>query len=137
MGHYCGDYRCGCVFENVERVCRCFWNLCEASVSVLCKMTGRTAWVPVFGGFTRPSVTAFQISPEGGSSSGHRMVKSGESQRTIEEGSSYRIIKLSSLRRLRTGLGDKADSPHVSGIYCCPSGRSSFHCRHRSGVATT
>jgi hypothetical protein len=57
-----------------------------------------TAWVPTFGGLTFPCVTASHISAAGTSASVHRTVKRGESQRTIDEGSSYRTRRFSKLR---------------------------------------
>ena len=56
-----------------------------------------TAWVPMLGGFTLPSVMAFHISSMGTSDSDQGTVNSGESQRTIDDGSSYRAMRLSSL----------------------------------------
>lgn len=56
-----------------------------------------TACVPALGGFTLPSVMAFHINSMGTSDSDHGTVNNGESQRTIDEGSSYRAIRLSSL----------------------------------------
>ena len=44
--------------------------------------------MPAFGGFTVPSVMAFQISSTGTSASDQGTVKSGESQRTMDDGSS-------------------------------------------------
>ena len=61
--------------------------------------TGLTAEVPALGGFTTPSIIAFQISSPGISSSIHGIVINGESHRTIEDGSSYLIIKFSSLKK--------------------------------------
>ena len=58
---------------------------------------GRTAWVPAFGGFTAPSVTARQMSSPGTPASVQGTVKSGESQRTMDDGSSYRINRFSRL----------------------------------------
>lgn len=49
----------------------------------------RTAVVPTLGGLTTPAVTAFQMSPTG-SSSFQGTVNSGESHRTIDDGSSNR-----------------------------------------------
>ena len=44
-----------------------------------------------------PSVTAFQISSAGTSTSVQGTVKRGESQRTMDDGSSYRMSRFSSL----------------------------------------
>jgi hypothetical protein len=51
----------------------------------------------MLGGFTLPSVMAFHISSMGRSESDQGTVNSGESQRTIDDGSSYRAMRLSSL----------------------------------------
>jgi hypothetical protein len=51
----------------------------------------------MLGGFTLPSVIAFHISSMGTSDSDQGTVNSGESQRTIDDGSSYRAMRLSSL----------------------------------------
>jgi len=48
-----------------------------------------TAIVPALGGFTTPAVIAFQMSPTG-SSSFQGTVNSGESHRTMDDGSSNR-----------------------------------------------
>lgn len=48
-----------------------------------------TAVVPTLGGLTTPAVIAFQMSPTG-SSSFQGTVNSGESHRTIDDGSSNR-----------------------------------------------
>lgn len=53
----------------------------------------------MLGGFTLPSVMAFQINSMGTSDSDQGTVNSGESQRTIDDGSSYRAMRLSSLVR--------------------------------------
>ena len=67
-----------------------------------------TAWVPTLGGFTLPSVMAFQIDSMGTSDSDQGTVNSGESQRTIDDGSSYRAIRLSSLT---PGMPSSARTP--------------------------
>lgn len=54
--------------------------------------------VPELGGLMFPFVIASQIESLGKLSSDQRAVKSGESHRTIDDGSSYRINKFSSLR---------------------------------------
>lgn len=59
--------------------------------------TKHTAWVPAFGGLMFPSVTAFQMSSAGMSSSNQGIVNRGESHRTIDEGSSYRCTRFSNL----------------------------------------
>jgi hypothetical protein len=64
----------------------------------------------MLGGFTLPSVMAFHISSMGTSDSDQGTVNSGESQRTIDDGSSYRSMRLSSLSpsmafSMRTLLG--------------------------------
>src|SRR5260370_17693028 len=51
----------------------------------------------MLGGFTLSSVMAFHINSMGTSDSDQGMVNSGESQRTIDDGSSYRAMRLSSL----------------------------------------
>ena len=48
------------------------------------------------GGFLTPVVMELQIASKGGASS-CGIVKSGESQRTMDEGSSNRMIRLSNL----------------------------------------
>src|SRR6267154_4446241 len=51
----------------------------------------------MLGGFTLLSVMAFHIGSIGTSDSDQGTVNSGESQRTIDDGSSYRAMRLSSL----------------------------------------
>lgn len=68
-----------------------------------------TTWVPEFGSFTFPLVTASQICEPGTSWSVQRTVNKGESQRTIEEGSSYLMMRFSRLkieRRLVTMMNE-------------------------------
>jgi len=57
---------------------------------------GRTTTTAEVGGALAPVVMVFQIVSNGGASS-HGIVKSGESQRTMDEGSSNRMIRFSKL----------------------------------------
>lgn len=54
-------------------------------------------WVPTFGGFTMPVVTASDMRSSGGLESSQGIVKSGASQRTMDEGSSKRWMRASRL----------------------------------------
>lgn len=84
----------------------------------------RTACVPAFGGLTFPSVTAFQMSSAGMPSSTHGIVMSGESHRTMDDGSSYRMSRLSSLstgRSVQQQISGRKAGTHVSGAYAFSS----------------
>lgn len=89
------------MLERAERVRWGFRNLSVrsdlGSIDGVMKKSVFTACVPAFGGFTLPSVIAFQISSIGTSSSVQGTVNSGESHRTIDDGSSYRISRFSRL----------------------------------------
>ena len=61
------------------------------------KTIRRTATVPALGGFTLPLVIAFHMSSYGIFSSDHITVNRGESQRTIDDGSSNLRTRLFSL----------------------------------------
>ncbi len=102
------------------------------------KVFRRTATVPMLGGFTLPLVIALHMSSYGMSSSDHMTVNRGESQRTMDDGSSNRRIRLFRLGHMLTLVKIKhEETTNVSGEYDWIGGRPLFQLRHCSWDATT